>query len=1629
MTKVGQLFALMRKNYMLQRRRPLGIVIQLLLPALFYFAFGLIRILLLEPETNPAVLSNPWSDLPMIPPYMFSKKLAYIPSNNVEVQGIINDVILYGCKQECVGNQDPSCLSQCQQKLEAQTIAFAKSSDLTSYLKDTPDSIWAAVVFVDEKGNELQGSIPEAVRYQLRLDGSSLPFNDVQFQEVEIGPTDSGEDYIVSGFVSLQVAVDQALLWHFSGVAKEINLLPRAREFPYPKHTTNEFYTAVKDSLAFYTCLSFVYFVLRLVNQIVTEKELKIKEAMKIMGLNDSIYWASWFIFSFAIMSIAMLLVSIVAKVMGVYDKSSFILILFLYEVWGVSLIAFCFLISTFFSKAKVAGSVGVIVLFVALIPNIAVDIESSGGEQFAACLSTPACLSLGVEYFSTQEEKGVGVQWDNINDGEFSYTGIIWTMILDTFLYFFLSWYLDEVLPREYGVQRKWYFIFDPQYWRFKTPYDLKSVIPKSYAAVNDVEEHDENTEPVSAEIAPKISVNIRNLRKDFEMNTKGHTTIKTAVNNLNLRMYQDQITALLGHNGAGKTTTMAMLTGFLTPTSGDAVIYGQSILSNIESIRENIGYCPQYNVLWDDLTVEEHIRLFAALKGVPKSEVEKHVRDRIHEVGLDEKTNSYSKTLSGGQKRKLCVAIAFTGGTKLIFLDEPTSGMDPFSRRAVWDLLQNLKTGRTIVLTTHFMDEADLLGDRIAIMSGGMLAACGSSLFLKSRYGIGYSLTMVKNVGCQEDVVTNFLKRFNQGIAVMSNVGAELSYVLPQSSVGVFGSLFEGLETHKDQLQIDGYGLSVTTLEEVFLRLADRVDAEKHHRTQSMAQGTSIPMERIMEGRAVPNKLYDGDITYERSYWHQFIALLMKRFLVSWRDSKALFQIIFYPTIFVLLAVVISNSIESERNTTTLKLSYSELENFNRCLYADNTSIPLAGATVLRNAAPIPDYNVKLVSSPPSKVNEFLLANRDVRVASVFDSINATSASYKFTSMYDTTAFHSLPIGINYVNNAVIRTVSQRNIYIKAESVPLPILDFSGSDYARSFNLALYVGIAVCIIPGALVSSVVKEREVKATHQQIVSGAKPILLWITYLISDMVLYMMFCIIIFIIFAASGTEAYTGNNFFATAAVLFTFGLSAFPFTYILSLIIKKPSAVQTKVTTWFIIYAMASLIIISILYSTESTNEGAEYVDYIFTSLPPYAVSIGIFYISINDIAEDVPGQVKRDPLDWEIAGRPSVFMLIEFVVFSLALYLYEKGFFDRVLDPHEHTEVPDPDVETNIDSDVLAEQKRIEDMNDATDAVVVKNLRKVYVNDITTKVAVKKLSFGIPEGECFGLLGPNGAGKTTTLSILSGDYKPTGGDVWLRGTSIRGKRKDIFKVISLCPQFDPLLDLMTGREHLRMYGRLRGVPEDKLDIIVENAINIFDLDQHADKLTQAYSGGNKRKLSLAIAMLGDPKILFLDEPSTGMDPLARRFMWNTIAAFVEGRSIILTTHSMEECEALCTRIGIMVNGRMKCLGSAQHLKTKFGRGYRLELQTSSAMAEQVKSFIQQTFPESHLVEWHGGKLRYQISAHGMNLATAFNSIETNRARLSIEDYALSQTTLEQVFVSFAQQQEAEAPQAGGN
>lgn len=351
-------------------------------------------------------------------------------------------------------------------------------------------------------------------------------------------------------------------------------------------------------------------------------------------------------------------------------------------------------------------------------------------GQKLCWSLLVNTAMGFGFKVIVAFETAGKGLDWNNLftqpsAEEDLTVGAIMLVMLTSSVIYLLICLYVEEVLPRDIGVPKIWYFPFTKVFWCPSKHVDMKD-IPVTKRRHSDAFE----TEPADKH----VGVQVRNLEKYFGQ--------KIAVRDLSMNMYQDEITVLLGHNGAGKTTTISMLVGLIRPSSGTAFVNGYDIRTNLDNARDSLGICTQHDILFDNMTVADHIKFFSRLKGMKGGAVNREVKKYLLMLDLEDKAHILSSELSGGMKRKLSLCCAICGDAKVVLCDEPSAGLDPSARRQLWGLLQAEKTGRTILLTTHLMDEADVLADRIAIMSEGELKCYGTSFFLKKKFGSGYHL-----------------------------------------------------------------------------------------------------------------------------------------------------------------------------------------------------------------------------------------------------------------------------------------------------------------------------------------------------------------------------------------------------------------------------------------------------------------------------------------------------------------------------------------------------------------------------------------------------------------------------------------------------------------------------------------------------------------------------------------------------------------------------------------------------------------------------------------------------------------------------------------------------------------------
>ncbi|KAL6541368.1 ATP-binding cassette sub- A member 2 [Orobanche hederae] len=674
--------------------------------------------------------------------------------------------------------------------------------------------------------------------------------------------------------IPLQLAAEREIARSLIGDAS-FSWIVSLKEFAHP---AREIFSAVRNAgPTFFLAIAMFSFVFQ-ISSLVTEKELKLRQAMTMMGLYDTAYWLSWLTWE----GIVVLLSSFFTVLFGMmfqfdfFLHNSFAVVFLLFSLFQLNMTGFAFMLSAFISKSSSSTTVGFFIFIIGFVSQLVTTFGFPYSDNYSDTyrivwsLFPPNLLAGGLNLLTgaTATPQDPGVSWNGRtrcapNDTECVVTMndiYVW-LVSTTCLWIVLAIYFDNIFPNTSGVRKSMIYFLHPGYWTGKGGNKSKegsicscmsSTSPTNFVVPDDedVQEEESIVKQQAAEgiINPSIAVQLRGLAKTYSGATKiscckcKRTSSYHALRGIWLNFPKDQLFCLLGPNGAGKTTAINCLTGITPVTGGDALVYGYSIRNStgMSNIRRMIGVCPQFDILWDALSGQEHLYLFASIKGLAPALIESVSHKLLAEVRLTDDAKVRSCSYSGGMKRRLSVAIALIGEPKLLILDEPTTGMDPITRRHVWDVIENAKKGRAIILTTHSMEEADILSDRIAIMAKGRLRCIGTSIRLKSRFGTGF----IANISFSGDVsgppdlgdISNTSQHtavkefFKSHLDVLPKEESKsfLTFIIPHEKEKLLKIFFAELQNREKEFGISDIQLGLTTLEEVFLNIAKKAELE---------------------------------------------------------------------------------------------------------------------------------------------------------------------------------------------------------------------------------------------------------------------------------------------------------------------------------------------------------------------------------------------------------------------------------------------------------------------------------------------------------------------------------------------------------------------------------------------------------------------------------------------------------------------------------------------------------------------------------------------------------------------------------------------------------------------------------
>lgn len=1147
----------------------------------------------------------------------------------------------------------------------------------------------------------------------------------------------------------------------------------------------------------------------------------------------------------------------------------------------------------------------------------------------------------------------------------------------------------------------------------------------------------------------SPDHNIILRNFSKHwtpswFRRNVLAKIGIKPpetviAVDDFSIKARKGQIMVLLGANGSGKSTTLDAIAGLNTITSGSIEIDGTG----------GLGLCPQKNVMWDELNVYEHVRIFNQLKSTGTFDTKDTIEDLIRACDLGHKIKARSSTLSGGQKRKLQLAMMFTGGSKVCCVDEVSSGLDPLSRRKIWEILLAERGDRTFLLTTHFLDEADVLADYIAILSRGVLKTKGTSVQLKHEVGAGYHVTYPRDAPVASP--TDATKKPAPSADMVQ-------YWFPDALPA----------THfVDVLRSKGvknYDIVGPTLEDVFLAMAEEV---KEHNLMDANEQQAVLANRDPDHPS--DQVSDIDKGLEMgkgrgtSMGKQTLILMQKRWTILRRN--------FWPYVFALLLPIIAAGL-----VTLFLKNYVAVG----CDPGENANDPEVFTLASTDAIPlIPIGPTNLVGDAiQTIVQRSGISNDSFYIVDTLDEFN-DFVQTRFRNITPGGFFirENEPTVMAYLGNGGVvgglitlntldNVLSNIPISTQYQQFAVPFSPSMGD----TLQLTLYFGLAMCVFPAlfALYPTQERLRKVRALHYS--NGIRAVPLWLAYTAFDFIFVLIIAGVTTAIFVGASDAFYGPGYLFVVFAL---YGLTAILFSYLISIVVTSQLAAFAfaagGMVSLYLIYFIGYMAILTYAPAYK-IDDWIDIFHWTVSLIAPSGSLLRTQLLSLNSFSVLCDGnQIPSYPGKLQVYGGPILYLTVQAILLFIALVWWDSGyrppFLNRASSRQKHTE---ENLET-IPPAVLAETTRTEQSNDS---LRVLHLQKTFGSNH----AVNDISFGIPQGQVFGLLGPNGAGKSSTISLIRGDIHPTthingGGDVLIEDISIISKRAAARGHLGVCPQFDAM-DTMTVTEHLYFYARARGVPDPQSSV---NAIlQATGLARFQTRLASKLSGGNKRKLSLGIALMGNPSVLLLDEPSSGMDAAAKRVMWRTLLGVAApGRALLITTHSMEEADKLATRVGIMKR-KMLALGTVGQLGEQYGDAWVVQLvlksapETTEEEMEACKEWVRRKIPGVQMDKWGSrggghGQLRFKVlkAARGehfkhdveeshapssrndsiektptdadVELVRTQSSdlggipgliqlLESNREDLGLEYYSVSPTTLDEVFLRVVGEEEEE-------
>ncbi|XP_043645622.1 phospholipid-transporting ATPase ABCA1 [Drosophila teissieri] len=1420
---------------------------------LVYAATALFR----EPQGETSVKYPPVNITTKVP-YIF-----YSPKNLV-LAGVIEDVVH---DLKATGSE-----------------AFSSAAELNSALTEKDTYGCVGIEFDDSLSDikVLPNNVTVGLRFPLHLrkNPKMVWDNSTVFKHSKMDV----DYYQVEGFLVVQAKLSEALI----RAKNEAALLPEVVVQHYPDILEVDGLDN-RVALGGVVFLPFTISAAYLAQMIVMERRDHIRDMLHLMGVRAWIYWLSWFLVAFLLLSIPTAFIVLLLQ-WRFFSQSDFTLVLFFLLVYNFEVLTSAFMISSFFSDTVGVQVAIVIVHLIGCLPwrLLLMDYNPTIPRAIFVCLFLNSSLAMGLQQFIKSENLRLGMHWKYMfartDWNEFVHLGpILIFMLFGCLLRLLVLVYMEQL--KSYR-NRKWYFPVQSSFWCQRNG--------RSRPSGRDVERQETGIR------GHPLIVRVSNIEKVFNG--------RFAVKELSLNFYQDEITVFLGHNDSGKSTIFMLLAGFLQPSAGEITINGYDLTTEQRKARRSMCFCPQHDVLFEKVEARWHLQFYCRLKGLNRKEASAEA-DKYLAIGrLQDFASTKVKDLPSGIKRMLLLCCNLCGNSKILLLDEPGIGMDPPMRRNMWDLLRRERKGRCIIMATHNMQEAEVVADEIVILCDAQVIGYGTTGFLTqvADTGSSYLLICTKMDTCWVAEVTHFLQTRFPDIRLQNEFGIYVTYELPTKHVQQYSGLFLELEEALNELNLLEISVCAPTLGSVFLRMGEEMRQSWNRISSIDLQPSPSPMASLL------NLLPTFDVREDDGRvkcCNQWRAIMEKKGLFMRRHRKLYCLIIATPLIICLLLISFAIFIFlvdhhlSELLVTNVSIYPKAVfviefpadgDRFAR-RYIENV-IRHGGSVLNTRGTPLDDYLLAEMKSDLVKVQHSFLAG--VTCGSNGNSIVAWS---------NNKLKHGSPLSLGMVYAAIGLELAQLDIRIVNKPYEDTVQQaVSGLIYESSIEFAVLVFHYLVLATAIFAVLPILERKTYVQHQQFCSGMSRITYWLSHLFWD---FCLFLVMIGPVIVIGGIAL---GAVLPVAMLLLAFGFSAISFTYLMCLM-------SNDLGKMFSIILYINMIgILAFFIHPKSPQTRYAVIEFVLSVHPHYALCCGA--------AEAIrtTGYYSWKQFFYMLFSGAAYLILVVFAWLPrLISYIFKYIKNEKIY--------PDYEVE---DKEVAQIRRRLAYLTTTQYAyfpLILKNLSKRF----GSFVAVRSLTLDLNPFECVGLLGRNGAGKSSTFRMIVGMESITVGSIHIKGYSLKTRPTSALRHMGFCPRESMLSEFMTGKDALRFCCLINGIRKEYIKSLVTSLAECFELVPHMNMRISTYSNGTKRKLMIAMATLA-PSLMCLDEPTAGVDLHAKYEIWRILDAIRQGgRSILLTTHNLEECEFLCTNAGIMENGSLLCYGSLSRLKHRFNMG----------------------------------------------------------------------------------------------